>query len=345
MNRELSCYIVRDLLPAYIENLTGEETAADIRAHLAGCPDCSAVYTAMTADEPAKGAESDAAAEREQRSRDIDYLKKVRTGTRRRVLAAVLAALIILAIPLVRYCVIGTQEPAVAYALAIDDTCTELNVEGTALGSSEALAHLSLTQDENGVVTIAPRNVHKLFYRDSKRQAEIKTEQPITKVQDIFGTVYWEDGQTISGLGRYLFTAEIPYVGDASAVMDLLYALDLQNQLCLPDMHIELETGSEPYGMTVYAESPQTAAPALGGGGSADTVMENLFNKYACIILAKVGNLDHVSLKYITKDGETKTFTMSAAEATALTGRPIKEWCGSYADTERLLDTAGITAR
>ena len=333
MNRELSCYVVRDLLPAYIENLTGEETTADIRAHLAGCPDCSAVYAAMTEGEPAASGE-DSNAE----GRDIDYLKKVRTGTRRRILAAVLAAFVILAVPLVRYCVIGTQEPAVAYALAIDDTRTELNVEGTALGSTEALAHLTLTQDENGVVTIAPRSVHKLFYRSDKQSTVLSADVPITKVQDVFGTVYWEDGVTISGLSRILFEEKTPYVGDNSAMGALLSDLDLQNQLYLPDMHFQLETDKEPYGMTIYAESPQTIS-------TEDAVMESLFNKYACVILAKVGNLDHVSLKYITKDGETKTFTMTAEEASTLTGQPIKEWAKSAADIERLLDTVGITAR
>ncbi len=369
MNRELSCYVVRDLLPAYIENLTGEETAADIRAHLTGCPDCSAVYTAMTEGEPAAGtgrnaADSDSAAakgdsaatipaaEREQRSRDIDYLKKVRTGTRRRILAVALAAFIVLAVPLVRYCVIGTQEPAVAYALAIDDSCTELTVEGTALGSSESLAHLTLTQDENGVVTIAPRSVHKLFYRSDKHSAALSADAPITKVQDVFGTVYWEDGETISGLGRALCEEQTPYVGDPSAVMSLLNTLELEGHLYLPEMYLRLETDKAPYGMTIYAESPQTVSPSFAVSDSdkaddavADAYMQSEFNKYACVILAKVGNLDHVSLQYLDTHGVKKTLTLTAEEATALTGRPIKEWTGSYADIEKLLDTVGITNR
>ncbi len=363
MNRELSCYVVRDLLPAYIEDLTGEETAADIRAHLDGCPDCSAVYAAMTADEPAPGAAGTAAegdsaenslsaAEWDRRSHDIDYLKKVRSGTRRRILAVAAAALVILMIPLVRYCIIGTQEPAVAYDLAINDTCTELTVEGTAIGSAEALAHLDLTQDEDGVVTIAPRNVHRLFYRDSKRTASLTTDRPITKVRDVFGLVYWEDGETISGLGRALCEEQTPYVGDPSAVMSLLNTLELEGHLYLPEMYLRLETDKAPYGMTIYAESPQTVSPSFAVSDSdkaddavADAYMQSEFNKYACVILAKVGNLDHVSLQYLDTHGVKKTLTLTAEEATALTGRPIKEWTKTFADTERLLDTVGITNR
>ena len=338
--RALPCHVVRDLLPAYIENLTAEDTTADIRAHLAGCPDCSAVHAAMTEGEPAPEADLDQA----DAKRDIDYLKKVRTGTRRRVLAVALAALVILAVPLVRYCLIGTQGPAVAYALTMNEEATELTVDGTALGSSEALARLALSQDENGVVTIAPRSVHKLFYRSDKIAATLAADKPITKVQDVFGTVYWEDGETISELGRYLAAADTPYVGDNAAMGDLVYSLDLQNKLYLPDMHLELETDKAPYGMTICSESALQVIPVIGADDP-DEWMKAEFERYACVILAKVGNLDHVSLRYIAGDGAEKTITMTADEATTLTGRPIKEWAGSAADIERLLDTVGITAR
>lgn len=35
----LPCHIVRDLLPSYLEHLTGPETEADICEHLESCPD------------------------------------------------------------------------------------------------------------------------------------------------------------------------------------------------------------------------------------------------------------------------------------------------------------------
>ena len=34
----LPCHIVRDLLPSYLEHLTGPETEADICEHLESCP-------------------------------------------------------------------------------------------------------------------------------------------------------------------------------------------------------------------------------------------------------------------------------------------------------------------
>lgn len=48
MNRETTCSIVRDLLPGYVENLTGERTNAFVSAHLAECAECRAAHRAMT---------------------------------------------------------------------------------------------------------------------------------------------------------------------------------------------------------------------------------------------------------------------------------------------------------
>ena len=46
----LPCHIVKDLLPSYLDHLTGPETEADIQEHLASCPDCRATRDAMAAD-------------------------------------------------------------------------------------------------------------------------------------------------------------------------------------------------------------------------------------------------------------------------------------------------------
>ena len=48
---ELSCAIVEDLLPTYVERLTSEETNAAVLAHLKSCPACAAKRAAMGAKE------------------------------------------------------------------------------------------------------------------------------------------------------------------------------------------------------------------------------------------------------------------------------------------------------
>lgn len=56
----LPSHIVRDLLPSYLEHLTGPETEADICEHLESCPDCRAARDAMAADESGKSAAAEA---------------------------------------------------------------------------------------------------------------------------------------------------------------------------------------------------------------------------------------------------------------------------------------------
>lgn len=41
---KLDCYVVRDLLPLYVENMVSDETAEQIKKHLAECGECQKEY-------------------------------------------------------------------------------------------------------------------------------------------------------------------------------------------------------------------------------------------------------------------------------------------------------------
>lgn len=63
----LTCNIVKDLFPNYIDGLVSEETAQEIAEHLTGYADCRTAYAHMkTSVEPII----------EQDRKAIDYLKK-----------------------------------------------------------------------------------------------------------------------------------------------------------------------------------------------------------------------------------------------------------------------------
>ena len=57
MTSEMKCSLTHDLLPAYIEGLTGEGSNAFIAAHLVECEKCRAAYRVMA--EQRKGAKND----------------------------------------------------------------------------------------------------------------------------------------------------------------------------------------------------------------------------------------------------------------------------------------------
>lgn len=78
---KLNCCVVRDLLPAYIEELTEQETTILIKEHLADCPSCRAVEHDMRAQIPIEKAPK----------RALRFLKRVK---RTRLTAAILSIVV-----------------------------------------------------------------------------------------------------------------------------------------------------------------------------------------------------------------------------------------------------------
>ena len=78
MKNDLTCGVVRDLLPSYVEGLTSPESNTAVERHLSGCPECAQLRTAL-AGAPEQAAPEDA--------KEVDYLKKVKRRGWRRVAA------------------------------------------------------------------------------------------------------------------------------------------------------------------------------------------------------------------------------------------------------------------
>lgn len=91
---KLPCYLVRDLLPLYKDEVCETETAADVREHLDGCPDCRHLWETMQDTAPLEG---DVAQAREQEQ--AAALRRVKsTQRKKRVLIAVAAVLVTLCV-------------------------------------------------------------------------------------------------------------------------------------------------------------------------------------------------------------------------------------------------------
>lgn len=87
MTNEMKCSVTHDLLPAYIEGLTGEGSNAFIAAHLVECEKCRAAYRVMA--EQNRGAKNDYGAV---------LHRLIRRRRRRRIAAAAIVGLIVLAV-------------------------------------------------------------------------------------------------------------------------------------------------------------------------------------------------------------------------------------------------------
>ena len=222
---ELPCAVVEDLLPAYVEGLTSEETRQAVEAHLVSCPACAAKRAAMGA-EGTEAAEKDA----EETAREVDYLKKVRRRSRRRVAAAVLATLAVLMLGFAAM-IFVVGEPLDPDGAAVSGFLQEdgvLQVSLSSTGSGNAF-HSWTVVDQDGVVSITARSVlASPLFRDGSGTVEVSLEG-VTEIwlgEAGQGRMIWQAGVEISADAWALYQAQTPYVGDAVAVGKVLAAVE-----------------------------------------------------------------------------------------------------------------------
>lgn len=341
---ELSCAIVEDLLPAYVEGLTSEETNIAVEAHLASCPACAAKRAAMGAEEgpsPEETAET---------AREVDYLKKVRRRSRRRVAAAILCTVLVLAAAaLLKIFVIGTAGEAYHVALAYtEESGDTLSLNVYCLFGPNAFYGWAMDETEDGVVSFTAREVRASPLHTND---QIDLEVPLESLKEVWvcGRLCWQDGTPISDSTLALYNAQTPYTGDASAVGKVLAEVDHWYGPIGYDYTISLQTSSEPYGLTIHFSD--VTAHVLGAGKAIDDWMYEM----SPTLLALIGNLGQVQWTYAAPDGTAVTRSVTLEEVDAAlpdwieaynldagadwtAPESVKDYAASPADLQQLLD-------
>lgn len=314
---ELPCAIVEDLLPAYVEGLTSEETTAAVEAHLASCPACAAKRAAMGTEE---GPSPEEAAET---AREVDYLKAVRRRSRRRVAAAILCTVLVLLLGFAaKIFVIGTPLNPGGVAVDTQEEGGALQVGISSLASGNAFRGWTV-ENRDGVVSITARSVLvSPLFRDGGGTVEV----PMEGVTEIWlgeagqGRIIWQDDTEISADAWALYQAQTPYVGNNSAVGRVLAAVDTWYGPPIVDYTISLQTSSEPYGLTIHFDS--VTAYVSGAGRSLDKRMYAI----APSLLALIGNLGQVQWTYAAPDGTAVTRSVTLEEVDAA----LPDWIAAY---------------
>ena len=296
---ELSCAIVEDLLPTYVERLTSEETNMAVEAHLASCPACAAKRAAMGAKETEA-----AAKDAEETAREVDYLKKVRHRGRRRimlVLAAGFAAKVF---------IIGSPLDADGVAVSSQEEDDTLRVHISSRGSGNAFWDWTV-DNQDGVVTITARSVLvSPLFRDGGGTVEV----PLEGVTEIWlgragwGRMIWQDDVVISADAWALYQSRTPYAGENSLVGRALAAVDTWYGPPIVDYTISLQTSQEPYGLTIHFSD--VTAHMSGAGRALDKRMYAT----APTLLALIGNLEQVQWTYAAPDGTAVTRSVTLEE-------------------------------
>ena len=302
MKNDLTCAVVRDLLPSYVEGLTSDETNKAVEAHLSACPDCTARKNAMTA-EPAETAEQ---------GREVDYLKTVKRKSGRRVVAAVLCTVLLIAAGFAaKIFIIGT--PAQEGELFVAEAVEENGILRLSISTpSSATAYWGWKVDTaDGVANISARSVlvSPLFPNGGGT-----VEVPLDGIGEVWlcGRVVWQDGILIQERVARLYEARTPYVGDMPALNIIAELAHIRPNF--GDYLNSLHTSSQPYRWTLEF----TEDSWQGVVGRDPDTFDKWMARYGIQLLALVENLEEVGWTYTDLHGEKRSGVLTLEEANAL---------------------------
>ena len=318
MKNDLTCAVVRDLLPSFVEGLTAEETNHAVEAHLAACPECAKLREAMAVPE----------GEAAQTAKEVDYLKAVKRKSGRRVVMAIVCTVLLLAAAFAaKVFIIGA--PAQKGELVVLDSVEEDGILRLSVSTPlSATAYWGWHVDTDGsIANISARSVLvSPLFPNGGAAVEVPLEG-VTEVR-LCGLVVWQNGVVIENGTARLYEAKAPYVGDISALNRVAAALNIQSG-CGPYLN-SLQTSHEPYGWTLEFSNVYTEQDSVW----LDDTMEH---DLAPLMLALVDNLGEVSWTYQTQDGAVRTRTVTLAEADAALPLPVKDYAATPADLHQLL--------
>lgn len=111
-------------------------------------------------------------------------------------------------------------------------------------------------ETEDGVVSFTAREARASFIHPNDL---VDLRVPLEGLKEVWvcGRLVWQNGTTILESTLWIYDARTPYVGDATAVGNLVHEIGLWlSSMELPyNYTISLQTTSEPYGLTIHFDS------------------------------------------------------------------------------------------
>ena len=312
---KIPCAVIKDLLPSYAEDLTSPETSGLVREHLEECPDCEAVYEAMHGEIPPE-TEGDCGIAAD--SSEIDYLKKVRNTGRKKIIASVLAVLL-LAGGAVFAKVYLYGSPIDDFHMMVSRQCAEASTEFEETGEYEdfiifscwiegtrgqAFTHYKIRETDEGKEVVLYAAPASIFHKETTMQIWIPEDsaESIT----IKGDTYGENG-CVTKRAKELYAARNPYIGDISADQKIANLLGVGEKLGSYTNKLdtdEKEGWEYPYGWELIFDEPWK---------DAERRSEKMKN-YAYALIALIDNCGEISWTYTTEDEKTHTESVTLAD-------------------------------
>ena len=295
MKNDLTCGVVRDLLPSYVEGLTAPETNEAVERHLSDCADCERLRTEL-ASRDVPGAPEEV--------KEVDYLKKVRRRGRRRVMIAVAVTVLILALGIAaKLFLIGS--PAIwdnwenPNWTAYTNVPNQLDIRFYSEFLDTAYCNWNVT-NENGIVCVSARKVLPSVFHDTSEHWEHISLSGVREVW-VANQLVWQGGVVISPQMDRVYQTKTPYVGNASAVGQVVSAGRFD---WLGDYTMELQTSAQPYRLTLNFSDPQSSQAFHP---------QDLYQDMAAA-LAVIGNLDEIECAFQDEDSQPWSYVLTVEE-------------------------------
>lgn len=328
MEHKVPCGIIQDLMPLYVDGLTSKRSNVEIEKHIEECKECKTQYDNMK-----KQIVCEEKKHQELNEREINYLKKVKNSTHKKVFfGVVMTSLIAIALIVIKLYVIGypTDSYYVTYA-DVDEN--HVRIGGAFYNSASSYRRYKLKTDDDGnSKLVIYACLPSPWNNDGFFNIEINLDRVETEV-DINGITVKDNGIVVSKLANDLYDAKNPYVGDMSSNGKI--AMTLGIGYALGDYKNSLQTSTEPYEWTLEFEESVS---------NSITFEEDMKN-YSCVLMALVGNLGKVNWTYTVELEDRavqRKSTITENECTVYVGTSIKTFSESPEKLQELLDYLGI---
>ena len=339
MKNDLTCEVVRDLLPSYVDGLTNDVSNQAVEQHMKTCENCRKLYREMR--EPMNGDEV-SEINNEQKANfkvpsEIDYLKKIRKKNRMRILAAVLIVVIAVGVGLwSKVYVVGQEVEQAEFVqanVAVEDH--KVSVQGLLLDTTKGVSDVAF-QEKDGIVTVSLRETRKSSFHTNEFQADYQSSEDVKQVV-LENRILWDDGVSIDGTVSDLYQSRNPYVGDTSAdgrsVQAARAVLGI-NDGALISYGTQLQTSEEPYGWTFLNVQ-------ISSSDNVERLHQEM-KQLGCLLIAVTDNLGYVSFEYSVDgaenaDGNT-TLTVTEADVDAMAGQSVKAMAQTPEGLQKLVE-------
>ncbi len=339
MKNDLTCEVVQDLLPSYVDGLTSDVSNQAVEQHMKTCESCRKLYSEMR--EPMNGEDvseiNDGQKADSQKSSEIDYLKKIRKKNRMRILAAVLIVVIAVGVGLwSKVYVVGQEVEQAEFVqanVAVEDH--KVSVQGLLLDTTKGVSDVAF-QEKDGIVTVSLRETRKSSFDTNEFQADYQSSEDVKQVV-LENRILWDDGVSIDGTVSDLYQSRNPYVGDTSAdgrsVQAARAVLGI-NDGALISYGTQLQTSEEPYGWTFLNVQ-------ISSSDNVERLHQEM-KQLGCLLIAVTDNLGYVSFEYSVDgaenaDGNT-TLTVTEADVDAMAGQSVKAMAQTPEGLQKLVE-------